>query len=234
MRRSRRRVLEYQTWHNAQEKDSAEGKGWEKLKTDGKMGPKTRRQLVLDYMSIDGTSLPEGTRVVTYGCGELYPLAKETGDVDTEAADGKHVRYDRRVELFFFAKPFGILPEVPGVAKGASTQEPVLAEEGAKLYPEWRVRATRRHPIGGPEREICLVNEIGLPLASRKVRVVVPDREEVEVFSDEDGKIRVTVPEGGALELIVEGIQEGGEGDSLESSSGVHFATWADGPEEAS
>jgi outer membrane protein OmpA-like peptidoglycan-associated protein len=239
LRTSGRRVLAYQEWHNAKGTDASDPAdrrpdGWEQLKPDGKLGPKTRRQLVVDYMNIDGTSLPKDTRVVTYGCGELYPLDKEEGAIDPAAADGQHVLYDRRVELFFFGQPFGILPEVLGVAKAASNPRAVLAEKGAKLYPEWRLRAARRYLIAGPEREICLVNEIGLPLAKRKVRVVVPEREAVEVESDDEGKIRVAVPLGSEFDLIIEGIHEGGEGDSLVTASGTHFATGADGPEAAS
>jgi hypothetical protein len=233
MRHSGRRVLAYQKWHNAKETDTSEyrrPKGWQKLEVDGKMVDETRRQLVLDYMNLDGTSLPEGTCVVTYGCGELYPLEKEEGRVDERAADGKHVRYDRRVELFFFGQPFGILPEVPGVAKGESNDEAVLAAKGDRLYPEWRLRAARHYAVDGPEREIRLVNEIGLPLAGRKVRVVVPEREDVEVVSDDEGIIRITVPETAEFDLVVEDAHEAGPGDSLETASGLHFQTGAADP----
>jgi hypothetical protein len=234
-----RRVRVYQKWHNARENDDADAlyrkpEGWAKLKVDGKIGPETRRQLVLDYMNLDGTSLPEGTRVVTYGCGELYPLEKEEGEIKTEAQDGEHVRYNRRVEIFFFAKPFGILPEVPGVPKGQSTKAAVLADKGAGLYPEWRLRACRRYPIAGSERELCLVNEIGLPLTDRIVRVAVAGQEEVELVPDEDGIIRIAVSEGGEFILAIENVHEAGPGDSLASDSGRHFATGADGPEEES
>jgi hypothetical protein len=231
-------VLAYQNWHNGKDGDDSDvyyrkPKGWEALAADGKMSPETRRQLILDYMNLDGTSLPPGTRVVTYGCGELYPLDQAEGHVDAAAKDGKPVRYNRRVELFFFAQPFGILPEVPGVARGESNAEAVLADKGAGLYAEWRVRAARRYAVAGPERELCLVDELGLPLGKRKLRVVVAEQPDVELESDEDGRIWVTVPEGCEFDLIIDDIHEGGQGDSLESPSGVHFATGADGPEVA-
>jgi outer membrane protein OmpA-like peptidoglycan-associated protein len=237
-RRSARRVLAYQKWHNAQ-KDVEGGRkkpeGWEALEPDGVMNATTRRQLVLDYMNLDGTSLPKGTRVVTYGCGEFYPLYKEEGepDPDTEnnKKDGKHVRFNRRVELFFFDKPFGILPAVPGVAEGASSETASQASKGDNLYPEWRIRAMRKYMIDGPEREIALIDELGLPLCGRKVRIVVPTKDDIETVSDDEGKIRVRVPPGCEFDLVIDNIHEGGIGDSLQTESGLHFGDDADGPE---
>jgi len=71
-----------------------------------------RQQLILDYMNLDGTSLDDDVRIVTYGCGERFPLESEAAEVAEEAEDDQEVQFDRRVEVFFFAKPFGILPPV--------------------------------------------------------------------------------------------------------------------------
>jgi outer membrane protein OmpA-like peptidoglycan-associated protein len=147
------RVTAYQSWHNGEPGDAREQQprakpdGWEELKVDGIMGPKTRRQLVLDYMSFAGTTLPSDTRMVTYGCGEHFPLIEADGDLDADAQDGQHVGFDRRVEIFFFTKPFGILPMVPGVAEGESNKKAVADDKGSELYPEWRLRSSHDHTI---------------------------------------------------------------------------------------
>ena len=68
-------VAWYQKWHNKlQGKQRAAN--WELLAEDAKIGPKTRAQLVGDYMNFDDTTLPEGITLVTHGCGENFPLAR--------------------------------------------------------------------------------------------------------------------------------------------------------------
>jgi hypothetical protein len=52
------------------------------------------------------------------------------------------------VEVFLFDQPFGILPPVPGVAEGASSDKASKAAKGDKLYPEWRIRSVRKYTIG--------------------------------------------------------------------------------------
>lgn len=240
-RRSRRLVTAFRRWHNshgehAEDGDDASAKrpaGWERVDDKGPMDAKTRRQLVLDYMNLDGTSLPKGTRTVTYGCGEMFPWTEAEGDTtDADAVDDKNIWFNRRVELFFFAKPFGILPEVPGVPAGTSSTSAVLADAGDKLYPEWRFRASRHYRIEGADREIVLLDELGCPLAGRRIRVLVPEHEAIAVVSDEDGKIRVRVPPACHFELVIEGVHEGAPGDSLTTASGHHFAAGGDGPED--
>ncbi len=147
-------VAAYQEWHNGQAADARQEGGerrrpdrWEALKVDGSLGPKTRRQLILDYMSLDGTSLADDVRIVTYGCGEYFPLESAEGEVAQAADDGETVHFDRRVEVFFFAKPFGVLPPVPGVAEGASSKQAVKATKDEQLYLEWRRRVARRYAI---------------------------------------------------------------------------------------
>lgn len=44
-------------------------------------------------MSLDGTSLKEGTRVVTYGCGEHFPLEAIAGKLSPPSQDDQ----DRQV-----------------------------------------------------------------------------------------------------------------------------------------
>lgn len=107
------------------------------LEVDGKSGPKTRRQLITEYMALDGTSLRErrsfDIRITTHGCGENFPLDDGGEELDTAPPDQKEDASDRRVELFFFDAELGILPPPPGKSSAA----------GSTQYPEWRKRATR-------------------------------------------------------------------------------------------
>jgi len=105
------------------------------LKIDGIAGPQTRTQLITEYMQLDGVTLEEedgiDITITTHGCGENFPVDDTGQEIDTNAADSKEDQLDRRVELFFFDKDFGIRPPPPGKnSKPGSTQ-----------YPEWRARA---------------------------------------------------------------------------------------------
>jgi outer membrane protein OmpA-like peptidoglycan-associated protein len=181
-------VAAYQNWHNGDSADDrqpdqprSQPDGWEELKVDGILGPKTRRQLLLDYMNLDGTSLEDDVRIVTYGCGEYFPLASEEGDVDPDAQDDEEVQFDRRVEVFFFAKPFGILPAVPGVADGESPDKAVEASKGDELYLEWRVRAAKRHSIEPDDSTPSVVVEWPEYLTD-----ILPDDLAIELVAEEE------------------------------------------------
>ena len=67
------------------------------LEVDGKAGPKTRHEIVQAYMQLQGTTVPDGTEVVTHGCGENFP-AEPT-------PDGTADPDNRRVEIFLFDGP---------------------------------------------------------------------------------------------------------------------------------
>ncbi|MBN2194632.1 MAG: OmpA family protein [Polyangiaceae bacterium] len=109
------------------------------LKEDGILGPSTRRQLVSDYMGLDGATL--GTengldiRITTHGCGENFPVDDTGTQLDSAPADDRRDQLDRRVELFFFDSEFGIVPPPPGKNSRA----------GSTAYPEWRKRAEQEH-----------------------------------------------------------------------------------------
>jgi outer membrane protein OmpA-like peptidoglycan-associated protein len=64
------------------------------LEPDDDAGPDTRRQLIGDYMALDGTTLPPDVTLTSHGCGENFPYAA-SGDNKNEAAN-------RRVEFFLF------------------------------------------------------------------------------------------------------------------------------------
>lgn len=103
-----------------------------KLKVDGIAGPQTRRQLITEYMALDGIKLEEHAEldieILTHGAGEDFPLDDSGENLDSNAEDNKPDAMDRRVELFFFDKEFGIAPQ-PGSQDG-------------KEYAKWRERIT--------------------------------------------------------------------------------------------
>jgi hypothetical protein len=245
-------VAAYQTWHNGEAPDArqedqprsqparSQPNGWEELKVDGVLGSKTRRQLILDYMNLDGTSLTwepwEGSqtlphsgsagqspatptrqeddvRVVTYGCGEYFPLEDEEGEVDQDATnaeddddddDDNDVKFDRRVEVFFFAKPFGILPPVPGVADGESSKRATTAAKGDLLYPEWRRRASRFYAIetesDGFRMRLCDVDLV--PYAQRPFALCLEGYPEIRGTTDESGFVIVDTQPAGAQGFV--------------------------------
>lgn len=98
------------------------------LSDDGIAGPKTRGQLIKDYMAIDGTSLPEGIAATTHGCGENFPLAGADGSEDAAGS--------RRVECFVFED--GIDPPPPGDNSGPGSTE----------YPQWLSGVTSHFDLG--------------------------------------------------------------------------------------
>jgi hypothetical protein len=105
------------------------------LEIDGIAGPNTRKQLITEYMALDGMSLASDEfqiEITTHGCGENFPLDEGQNDVDQNPRDDREDAGDRRVELFFFDPEFGILPPPPG--KNSKT--------GSTQYPEWRKRSS--------------------------------------------------------------------------------------------
>lgn len=110
-------VLWYQKHHNQR----AEAKGRPKLKEDGIVGPKTRGEIVRDYMALDGATLSEQAgyfiEVTTHGCGENFPLDATGNEVDARLVserDGERDIVDRRVELYFFDEEYGVTPKPTG------------------------------------------------------------------------------------------------------------------------
>ena len=97
------------------------------LEPDGISGPKTRTQLITDYMALDKTSLPASVEATVHGCGEYFPLEGS----NTEGADAKN----RRVEMFFFEK--GIDPAPPGS----------ISKSGSIAYPAWVDKIQELHRL---------------------------------------------------------------------------------------
>lgn len=92
------------------------------LEVDGKAGPVTRKSLIKDYMTLDGTKLPSGIKTTTHGCGEFFP--------EDDTGDGVRNRDNRRVELYFFDGP--ITPPPPGKKSKKTSPE----------YRKWVEQAT--------------------------------------------------------------------------------------------
>lgn len=157
------------------------------LKVDGIAGPETRRQLIREYMDLDGISLDTdefGIEITTHGCGENFPLAASGEGVDPSPRDDLEDAADRRVELFFFDPEFGILPPPPG-----KNSKPGSAE-----YSAWRRRAKTisDDTLGQFSLAVRLFDDRGDPLPEADFRIeagaVVIDGK-----SDEDGFARAVV-----------------------------------------
>ena len=102
------------------------------VQEQGPVGSETRRTLIEEYMSQPEPIVPDDMAITPHGCGELFPLDADGDDVDPNPKNPERDPTDRRVELFFFDKEFGIQPAPPGKN----------SKKGSKEYPEWRRRAT--------------------------------------------------------------------------------------------
>ncbi|MEM6993594.1 MAG: OmpA family protein [Myxococcota bacterium] len=133
------------------------------LSVDGIAGPQTRTQLITEYMQHDGTTLPEGASLEVHGAGAGFPLP---GAEDEAAYDGHTDQEHRRVELFFFGEPLGVLPESPGES----------STEGDPQYPEWCRRAREVVDLSaeGSTREVTML-EMADVLFRTNSCVVMPD-----------------------------------------------------------
>ncbi len=142
------------------------------LTVDGKAGPQTRRQLVTEYMALDGASLADaGVQIeaTAHGCGEHFPL-DETGDeLDQAPEDGKRDPGDRRVELFFFDPEFGIVPSPPSENSGPGSAE----------YPAWRASVVQTVDILADNEDLPIVTfvEVIDGLFRTNSAVVLPEAE---------------------------------------------------------
>jgi outer membrane protein OmpA-like peptidoglycan-associated protein len=179
-------VESYQTWHN-QLDGGDKAANWEALKVDGEIGPKTRTQLVGDYMNCQGTTLPDDVSLMVHGCGEYFPLNTEGDDLDANPQDGQHDQDDRRVELFFFDKAFGILPPPPDE----------ISKRGSEEYPEWRrcARILKLLPVGETTiLEVRLLDPDGKPYHDLHFKAYAGDVLLASRMIPEDGVIELRVP----------------------------------------
>jgi hypothetical protein len=169
---------------------------------DNIMGPVTRRALIREYMSLDGTTLPPDIKVTTHGCGESFPIAS-TGD-------GQNKLENRRVELFFFDNPLqapdrppAILPAPPGK----------ISKPGSKEYPEWVLRARATHDFF-PGGDVELTSHIsvvlvagGVPLRERPYKIYLDGGVVLEGTTGADGFLEHHDVPPGDYTLEVDGCQ---------------------------
>jgi flagellar motor protein MotB len=162
------------------------------LEVDGIAGPKTRRQLITEYMAADGTTLPETIEVTVHGCGENFPVDDTGASLDAAPEASKEDLLDRRVELFFFDPEFGVMPKPPGKNSKASDTQ----------YPAWRDAAERESKRVGESKRASqihaqLLTEDGRDLlVDATVEIELPDRK-LSVVSSENGIVFVSaVPAG--------------------------------------
>jgi peptidoglycan hydrolase-like protein with peptidoglycan-binding domain len=119
------------------------------LKVDGIAGPNTRRQLITEYMSVDGTTLPPALNVTVIGCGSDFPLDETGVNLDPNPGRPKPDQLDRRTELFFCAAD---VPDLPPKTRAA--------------YPQWLQRAELREENAGTQIRVFRLNllQLGKPL----------------------------------------------------------------------
>jgi outer membrane protein OmpA-like peptidoglycan-associated protein len=163
------------------------------LATDGAIGTETRRALVAAYMALPGTSLPDGTEVLTHGCGENHN-AVPTADGVAEAAN-------RRVEIFFFS--------------GAVTPPPrdrCPGPDGCPEYEQWMKRVSKTVDLdrGVGALDVTVTDQDGKGLEGAAVHLEGPYSEDLE--TDASGLARFgDLPAGDyTVKALKEGYQEGG------------------------
>lgn len=123
------------------------------LVVDGQPGPVTRRALVRDYMSADGTTLPASCALETHGCGETHPDVPTGDEVDEQR--------NRRVEIFLFEGdvdppartpcPAGGCPEYPIWVRRSIDTADFGGEPGTLTV---TVKDKRGNPVGDAEVEL--------------------------------------------------------------------------------
>jgi hypothetical protein len=121
------------------------------LQVDGIAGPQTRRQLITEYMAVDGTTLPPGLNVTVIGCGSNFPLDDNGIDLDPNPSRPKPDQLDRRVELFFCN---GEVHDLPPKTRGA--------------YPLWLKRAVLVEANAGTQIRVFRLHllQFGKPLVN--------------------------------------------------------------------
>jgi outer membrane protein OmpA-like peptidoglycan-associated protein len=152
------------------------------LEPDNKLGPNTREAIITEYMSLDGTTLPEAIDPIPHGCGENFPLEKEDGQDPKTAHAHAH---DRRVELFFFDGDLGVLPP-PGDSSGPGSPE----------YPEWRRRSVETHSFVVQQQiaYFLLVNSEGNPIQGTAFCALIGNLAPQRGVADQSGVAEIVLP----------------------------------------
>lgn len=160
------------------------------LKVDGIAGPETRRQLVTEYMAVDGTTLPASSSVTSIGCGEDFPLDETGRGIDSNPEQNKSDSLDRRVELFFL--------------NPAVESPPAKARDA---YPEWLARSTAIEIGNGGTQvrvlRLCLLLG-GKAISKQEYLVSSPKAVIAGGILTEDGRLEAVIPKGiGAITVDI-------------------------------
>ena len=129
------------------------------------------REVVSQYLALDGTSLPPETTVVAHGCGEAHPLGGPTDE-------------DRRVDIFIFHPTIDPAP---------------ASEVSADEYPQWVEAATAFHEIGvdhdaSDHLELRLHDADSDPMPQAPFRVRIGKEPPITGISDDDGFVFLKMP----------------------------------------
>ena len=160
------------------------------LKVDGMAGPQTRRQLVTEYMALAGSAPKDAgldLAITTHGCGENFPLDASGDNLDPDPKDPERDPTDRRVELFFFERDFGVQPPAPGKN----------SKPGSKEYPEWRRRATVRSAAQLDDTStlrVRLHDDESQPLPRALARILVVGNASTSLRADGEGFVTFNLP----------------------------------------
>ncbi len=158
---------------------------------DGKLGPKTRRAAIVEYMDLDGTTLPDEVAPTAHGCGENFPV------VDT--GDGVESETNRRVEVFLFKD--GIVPKPAGDNSAPGSSE----------YPAWVAAITRDIDVSekGTEVNLQLVEVDDTPRAGVEYVLKFGSELRSGITNDEGVLLEIIPPEVTSARLEVPAAEPG-------------------------
>lgn len=172
-------VLNFQQAHNALP-PARQSKSFASVPENGELDDATRRQLIGDYMNQDETTLPDDVELTIHGCGEFFPLVVDGSELDSDPADGQRDPIDRRVELFFFERDFGVRPPPPGKSSRKNSRE----------YPEWRRRARETHEFDVNAGGKLTISAFAPADSNFKLFVDQPDGSVLATLTREQGRVQ--------------------------------------------
>jgi hypothetical protein len=143
--------------------------------------------MALDGISLGGAEPAFDIEITTHGCGENFPLDETGEELDAAPADGREDQVDRRVELFFFDKEFGIVPPAPGKN----------SPKGGSEYPEWRRRAEQSVDLEAEVQErlqVRLHDAESRPLPRANCVASIGEEALIALQADEEGFITLRLP----------------------------------------
>jgi peptidoglycan hydrolase-like protein with peptidoglycan-binding domain/phage baseplate assembly protein gpV len=120
--------------------------------------PEMRRELVREYMKLEGTSLPKGTTLEIHGCGQTHPLPETEGDSNPDQPK------NRRVEVYLFDGPIDPRP--------VDREPPGGCQEHAKWVGQMILDVDLDQPPG--RLKVSVADEKGQPLTAAHVHASGP------------------------------------------------------------